>query len=762
MSKSMRKRAGARTRTASALVSVSVVLWASALSAAPKNYSLPGVNLRERVIWGATCDEPDGAGLAFGGQDQQAEDGRPHTRIKVGGEWRSIHGELRSRNRLQSLHNELRALRDRLKGALASTRRVFFSGLGPEEERERLETSVVPELRALIEELKASPKEAGAIEGLDDYGAGQARAALAYLEKGQKLVEPLAKALAKGVSAQELATMLSAQVLLEKAAEALDAEPPPRALTGVVYDAKTKLYVMFGGDHLDYVTNDTWVFDPAKRQWRQRHPGTAPPPRAQYPPKPHPDAKVAWMRRQWPERPMLIANGDGTVTLEGGYRYSSNTDYLGGQYRDAEQGEWTYDIVADKWTGGEGVPADSREYRTGPFHPSFFIRGEKPNAEETEARLQNLPANTWVSLKPPYRPRQNRDWGKCIIDPDRDLILYWSGGHSAHGGSDVLHYHLSTNRWELPFPVEFPLGQTYSNTSYPGGYNLNRRPWVTGHTYNSYAYDVPSRKMVFVGQQSRYFVYDPDVADWVGFGKKPESMVYGGCFFTLTACSTPGGVMVWTAHGAICGYDGVNDTWTELKLSGEKLPGATVDSSTIAYDSKRQRLLCVRKPYGRARFNGQVHAVSVESGAVQALEPVNKAAGVLISGLDRCSYDPENDLMLLATTLPSKDTINRLMPAYDCANNRWVSLTVTGPITKRGGKETATIPGGHSMGLVYDTKRSLYWAATTQCNVYAMKLDLPNANVTELKPPPPPPPPEQPKMDVPDVADDPNAELEVE
>ena len=34
----------------------------------------------------------------------------------------------------------------------------------------------------------------------------------------------------------------------------------------------------FGGDHLDYLMNDTWVFDLAKKKWEQRHPKTAPPP----------------------------------------------------------------------------------------------------------------------------------------------------------------------------------------------------------------------------------------------------------------------------------------------------------------------------------------------------------------------------------------------------------------------------------------------------------------------------------------------------
>ena len=125
--------------------------------------------------------------------------------------------------------------------------------------------------------------------------------------------------------------MLNAQVELEQAAEALDAEPAPRALSPLVYDAKNKLFVLFGGDHLDYLTNDTWVFDPAKKTWRYRHLKVAPPVRANH----------------------TLKAADGKITLSGGYTYTSNTDYMGGQYRDLADGDWTYDVATNKWAGGE-------------------------------------------------------------------------------------------------------------------------------------------------------------------------------------------------------------------------------------------------------------------------------------------------------------------------------------------------------------------------------------------------------------------------
>ena len=160
-------------------------------------------------------------------------------------------------------------------------------------------------------------------------------------------------------------------IRIDQAAELLDAEPPARALSPIVYDPKTGLYVLFGGDHCDYLTNDTWVFDPKKDRWEQRHPHGAPPPRANH---------------------ELKAGGDGTVRLTGGYTYFSNTDYCGGQYVDVGDGPWTYDVAANRWTGkGEPDEDDVRVYRSGPFLPEYFLQGPSPDAAAHQKRLAGLP-----------------------------------------------------------------------------------------------------------------------------------------------------------------------------------------------------------------------------------------------------------------------------------------------------------------------------------------------------------------------------------
>ena len=428
--------------------------------------------------------------------------------------------------------------------------------------------------------------------------------------------------------------------------------------------------------------------------------------------------------------------------MTGGYTYSSNTDYVGGQYADSDDGSWVYDFDKDKWESSrladrDGhapklAAPDSRVYRTGPFHPDVYTQGSKPNARKFEAWLGAIPANRWVPTNPPYLPRLNRDWGTARIDTDRDMILRWSGGHSAHGGTDVPHFHFSTNRWELPFPVEFPLGQLYSNTSYPNGFNFNLRPWMTGHTYQNYAYDPPSRMMVKAGRPRHYYVYDPDLGDWIGRGGKPSAMQYNSCFYTLTLTATPHGIVCWDKHGRVHRYDHSRGKWIALVLTGDKLPGAYVDNSTIAYDSKRDRVLMINTlGYGKP-FDGQVWALDLKTNTVTGLSPKGREHADRFANVDKCCYDADHDLLLIGTYL--KDAGDHTpMPAYDCRNNQWITLGIEYSTGERFGRTTRAFPHNRSDGLMFDPRRQLIWGTNTNSQVYVLRLDLERIDKRPLK-----------------------------
>jgi hypothetical protein len=682
-------------------VLLALLLSALAPQDKPKPYRLPSTDLKQRVLWGSTCEVSDGPSLAFGGQDQQAEDGNPHTRIKIDGRWTSIHEELQSNNPLQGVRKNCLAMTDQVRRTLARNREGYFEGFPVEEDRTRKslaeETERLEEFRQWM------------AEGIRIFEQVTARLQGEDLDRAKGVLEDLRKVpdwmkLDIGFTAEAIAAATSLLIHCEKIAERLDCEPAPRALSPIVYDAKTKLFVIFGGDHLDYLTNDTWVFDSEKRRWSLRHPAQAPAPRANH---------------------ALKAAGDGKVVLSGGYTYTSSTDYVGGQYRDHGDGEWTYDVAGGTWTGpAKGLSSGTRVYRTGRLHPDFYLQGPRPERKSFAEWLEKLPANTWTLTKPPHLPALNRDWGTAVLDPDRDLILRFSGGHSAHGGTDVLQYHLTTNRWELPHPVEFPLGQLYSNTEYPEGVNFNRRPWVTGHTYQNYGYDPSAKWMFFTGRRNDCHVYDPSLGDWFRRFAKPKGMSYDSCFYTLTLTPTPQGLVCWTNEGKL--FRNLGKEWKEIELQGGKLPGSVVDNSTVVHDSKRDRLLFARKGYGdKAEYDGVLHAVDLKSGEVSSLAPAGKEKAGAIPYLCQLRYDPTNDLVLGGCTLPPDADGFRRTPAYDCAGDRWVSLRIGGDDPS--GKKGRNV----SLGMMYDAKRKLFWAVDTNSNVYVLRLDVASA---DLKP----------------------------
>ena len=690
---------------------VLILLISAATAPAQKPYRLPdlGDNFKNRIIWGSQAESPDGFTLAFGGQDQQSDHGIGHTRIKVkGGNWQVAHGEFIENHPVpQDDYERLREIRESALAVLARLRTVNLSGPS-DDTRKQILTSAANELtNCRVTYATAHDTYLPWIER--SLRGAIWRRARPFTRGFFEVAFTISSELQRGeTSPDQLRKLEMAIVNLQKAIDVLTPEPPPRALSPIVYEPKSGLFFIFGGDHFDYLMNDVWAFDPKEKRWSVLLQDKAPRPRANH---------------------ALKATGDGEIVMTGGYTYSSNTDYSGGQYVDLDDGEWVYDVEKNTWTGeGEMVDSMSRTYRTGPFHPEYFY-DPKPDRESHEELLAELPANQWVKLDPPKLPRLNRDWGTAVLDPDRDLILRYSGGHSAHGGTDVLHYHIATNRWELCFPVEFPLGQLYANTRYPNGFNFNGRPWITGHTYQNYGYDRNLRKMLFSGRPEYTYIYDIDRGDWDGRIRKPQSMIYNSCFYTLTHCSTPHGLVCWTkAEDSLRYFSAEDMEWHGLAIESGHLPGAVVDNSTLVHDSKRKRLLFFVKPYGKDhKYDGQIYAYGLHTGQVTNLSPRGMDAADAIPYLCQIRYDETNDLLLVGGTLPPGEDGLRRTPAYDPERNQWISLKITGddPSGERGRNV--------SLGMMYEPKRKLFLAVDTNSQVYALRLHVETADVQPLK-----------------------------
>lgn len=673
-----------------------------------KRYPVPATKWEHRpMIWGWTCELDDGSGLAFGGVHQTADDGRVHTRVKVAGEWQSIIDEMRQNNPLQKQFEAVWALRNASKDTLARARHLYFEGKLAAEEAKILQAGINPAVDKLTKDLAGQIAALKALDKLDRYEAGQVAQALKRLDAAAEHF----KSFDSQVTVEQLTAMRRGQIELERASEMLDAEPPPRALSLIAWDPKTKVYALFGGDHTDYVTNDLWIFDPAKRKWFQRHTEGAPEPRADH----HWDAL-----------------GDGRIAMFGGY-----TGYLPNQgYIHVGPSRWIYDIEKNTWNSdghqdklvAAGTRAGTYEPPSG---PESYMKGPRPDAAAQEAKLKALPANTWVKFEPLHR-LGSRDWATWNYDAERDMLYVFGGGHVSYAGSDVARYHLSTNRWEITDPVELPLGGIGSNEQYPTGFNFNRRPWVRPHVWNSQSYDPDLKRIVLGGATNPkidpyFYLYDPEKADWVARHRIGDGM--GNGVYGLQLRHSKGGMFGWYGTDAWL-LDAKTLTWNRLALQG-KMPSTGVDSCGMVYDAKRDRMLLLTLGgYGRP-YDGQIHALDFAGKQIAPLNPEgmddSKAWSIF---LREAIYYPKADMIIVPQMLKrgGKSLADHIL-AYEPAKNRWVVIKTPGAVGE------PFHDGGVSMSIHYDARRDLLWVGNAGYNggIWAMRFDPSTAEIRALK-----------------------------
>src|SRR5262249_28984270 len=132
------------------------------------------------------------------------------------------------------------------------------------------------------------------------------------------------KTSAEGIQAAE-----SAKRALEAVGDTLALEPPQRALSRMVYDPVNRQIVLFGGDHLDRLMGDTWVFDCASQKWQEKRPARGPTHRGGH--------------------SLVYLTKSKKILLFGGYTYTSNTDYCAAQYAPLPFEMWAYDPSSNEW-----------------------------------------------------------------------------------------------------------------------------------------------------------------------------------------------------------------------------------------------------------------------------------------------------------------------------------------------------------------------------------------------------------------------------
>ena len=161
------------------------------------------------------------------------------------------------------------------------------------------------------------------------------------------------------------------------------------------------------------------------------------------------------------------------------------------------------------------------------------------------------------------------------------------------------------------------------------------------------------------------------------------------------------------------------------------MPNPYVDNSSIAYDSTRDRLLMINTPGYRKPFSGKVCALDFKTIEVELLTPAGHDHAHHFANVDKWCYDAANDLLLLGTVLKDSGD-HTATPAYDCGNNRWVTLDIKYAVEKRGQHTRRKFPHQRSDGLMFDARRKLIWGTDTNSQVYVLRLDPKRAGVKPL------------------------------
>jgi Galactose oxidase, central domain len=679
------------------------------------------LELRDGLLWGSMCYDPVNKEV-LGSQGRWIY--KPET-----GKWSrlAIADPL-----LDPLRTSCQKLHAQAKRLAAACRLRYYQGETAEEARADLSAVA----GALTKDVRAFQANLlGKKNGAKGQPRRQIEWAAADLNAPLKALGKLAASLPKPMSAVAIAAADAAREGLEKAAETLMTVPPKRANSQTVYDAKNRKIVMFGGDRLDSLVADTWVYDCATRKWQSRRPSVSPKPRAGH--------------------ALLYLPGSGKILLVDGYGYADGAEM------------WTYDVGKDQWQlleegGGErpafnrltfglaavapgdvvlavdqgnkrrpektfmaridagsidaagtrarGVPAGSvtvrMAYRSGGgrAQPQWYEKNSPPvESAKEEAFLKELPVNTWVHRKVPNFARSiSRGWSRATYDPDRQLLLHWGGGHCAHCGTDVLVYSLRTNRYFSGARPEYALNWNGGIGCPPHSHSYRGRP--SGQHNRGYAYDFAGKRMYAQSYFTRnYFAYDPAVLDWTAMVVTPFADKYKHHyqFAGIMSVGTPAGLVTWVGTDDMWLLDGKTRQWRKLPLKG-KLPGVGVDKVGIAYDSKRDRVLCFN-PGGNVAYDMKTGSASPLARHPSLGKRMKMRENVYVAHLD----------MVLNYNARKVADGKKQWLALDCARKRWVWITLAGPG-----------PFSHSTGLNYDAQRKLVWMMDSWSKVYVLRLDL--------------------------------------
>lgn len=685
-------------------------------------------------IWGSLCYDPVNREILHAGGDGGTADTSTWVYSIEKNEWRKLDfGSARIKEfqaRAQALSWQAKELVGRCASRHAVAETVPESKVDLPGEGTKLAASAqtfAGEVAAAG--LSGSEKMAGevAVRRLND-------AAAAVKIAGPTLGDP--------ITPGKIAAVRAARAIFEQVVDALAVEPPGRARSQVAFDAVHNRIVLFGGDGLDRVLSDTWVYDCQTRTWEQKFPAKSPAPRAGH--------ILGWLPGA---RRIVMAGGYSRVPLA--------------------QDVWTYDVGTNEWkpllhaplAGGLSPDApniNAREYQVGAvadgdvivcvqgtagrsqttwackadpaapaagaaaaatvapgsyvfntLEPATWEKVAKPDPAAARQVFAEMPVNQWTALTfPKYAPGANNRWGTTAYDTDRHQFLFWGGGHATSHDNDVGHFSVLGSFWTIGYTPDDPIENVYANQPTP--LSFHDRCHVPLHAYKAYAYDPTAGKMFYFDR-----AYDPLVRDWVS-APLPGLAQDGPMHSHMKA--TAAGAVTFSSKG-LFRFDNQAGRWVKLPWTGTQLDGIYCDGPCMVYDSKRD-CLWIANDKGIYKYD---FATGVcEKSAAATPKPLGAWP---LPG--EAVYLPDADLILAMCPVKRADgkVVNYVWDPKD-SKFYWAGLTFSDH-----GKdvEFKDVPFGWSDALAYDPELKLVLLNNSAASrVWALKFDRKVAALTPL------------------------------
>ncbi len=544
-------------------------------------------------VWGSMAYDPVNEEILHaGGGDGSAEVSTWAYSIE-NNEWRQLEFGSEAMNELFAEAKGLRWQAKTLAGRCASRHQVAET----EAEAEVDLTAEANKLAEAADELAASVEAATLAP--NEQAAGEV--AVQRLASAAAAVRAVGPRLGGDITPALIAEVRNAREIFERVADALSPLPPGRARSQIALDEKNEKIVLFGGDGLDRVLSDLWVYDCRTRTWEQRFPEVSPEPRAGH--------ILAWLPKS--ER----------IVLAGGYSRTGLTQDI-----------WAYDVAANRWTllmqadpaQYQGPSVNARTVQVGavnqddvlvclhgndvwaakidpaatidipeektvepgtyvfnPMSPATWEEAAEPDPDGMRRFIEDLPANQWTAFSfPMYAPGARNRWGTSAYDTDRHQFLFWGGGHATSKENDVAHFSIRGGFWTIGYNPDDPIERVYA--SQPTTLSFNDRPHVPMHAYKAYCYDPTVRMMIYPP-----FAYDPLARDWMPEHRYP-GLQWRGVMHSLVE-STPRGTVVYSNRG-LYRLDAEAGEWKQLPWDGPQIRRIWCDGSAMCYDSKRDAL----------------------------------------------------------------------------------------------------------------------------------------------------------------------------